>query len=365
MYRQTALIVIDSGFSRESLTGVNVISYEDLLTQGRVVGDPQIDITSGAHDQFLGDPLRHGEQVLNALKERVSPGAPVILIKAVDREGRMIRTQWRDGKVIRRGWVDAYRWAVEECKRRGLLSVANCSFGGFVHAMDGTGWEAFQLGQAAGHGHVVVAAAGPGSESSVHASWTLEPGECKTIESFQKGASSYNFWVSSKPRSTNQPCFSNRKWQLEVWSEDRLQRVDNGELIAANFWNRKQQLTLGVSAANAVTRFVWRNQSSSTLKCDGWIVNENAAFLAHVDKRAIAEPAAFPVVIAVGFSNRLYSPNQRQLRSKPEILLRGDGMLSFRVPEVTARATRILSENPQFTSKQVLAVLCQKGKVLP
>ena len=84
-----------------------------------------------------------------------------------------------------------------------------------------------------------------------------------------------------------------------------------------------------------------------------------------MDKTAIVEPAVFPEVIAVGFADRCYSPDQWQLSSKPDILLEGGGMLSFRLPEVTAKVAQVLSEHPQFDSKQVLAVLRRSGKVLP
>ncbi|HMO23098.1 MAG TPA: hypothetical protein PKC98_19220, partial [Candidatus Melainabacteria bacterium] len=77
---------------------------------------------------------------------------PVVLVRAYTNEIRLRRTRFQDGKVVSPGWTAAYSWAVELCRERGYNTVTNCSFGGYTHAMDGSGWEAPSLRQWTGPG---------------------------------------------------------------------------------------------------------------------------------------------------------------------------------------------------------------------
>ncbi len=225
---ETALIVIDSGFSKESIgrTG-RVIAAYDLVKGRSLTGSPTLSAES--LDAFAGDPLNHGSIVLDKLACLV-PGAPFILIRALSADNHLCRTQWSSGAVVRNGWTEAYRWAVNICRTNGLRSVANCSFGSFADGVAGSGWESFQLAQETGAGkpnHIVVAAA-----------------------------------VS-------------------------LDRADSVQISA---------------------------------------------------------PAVFPQVIGVGMRSATCAAEQMAPGKKPNVLLTGNGPVSFRIPEVTAAAARLLME---------------------
>jgi hypothetical protein len=146
----TAIIIIDSGFDAGSMKGAeNVIGICDLNDCRTEVGAPFLSQAQLA--AFANDPGRHGSIVLEQVRERM-PDAPLILIRAIDPEQGLIRTGWSNGVQISPGWTEAYLWAVELATARGMRSVANCSFGGYMHALDGTGWESFQLSKVSGAG---------------------------------------------------------------------------------------------------------------------------------------------------------------------------------------------------------------------
>ena len=82
-----------------------------------------------------------------------------------------------------------------------------------------------------------------------------------------------------------------------------------------------------------------------------------AEFLDHVDETTIAEPAVFPEVIAAGLQSGSYAPNQADASAKPEILLPGEGPISFRLPSLTAMVARWLSLDPGLDVAAVKARL--------
>jgi hypothetical protein len=178
--KKLCVIVIDSGFSRESMSGLNILAARDLARGTTVMGTPRLN--EEQLDSFACDPLNHGSIVLQRLRQQLqeklsaqplaAAGVAFILLRVFGADNSCIRTCWENGKVVSDGWTEAYLWAVELCESSGYASVANCSFGGFVHAVDGTGWEAHQLARVTGpgkSGHVVVAAAGHGDGRAIHA----------------------------------------------------------------------------------------------------------------------------------------------------------------------------------------------------
>jgi len=340
---KAAFIVIDSGFSRESMSGAaRVLGIRDLGEGRTVSGAPFLDAEE--LNRFANDPMKHGSIVLERLRA-LDRDAPLVLIRAHGPDQTMTRTAWEGGRQIADGWTEAYLWAVELCQKAGLPSVANCSFGGFTHAMDGTGWESFQLGRATGpgrSGHVLVAAAGPGDGRAVHASWVTESGSATTLEVYQKESTRYNLWAGSPGLNA---------WELEVWRGSDLLRRFHGSDIPVNFWNNRQQLTFTLEGAGEFRFRLIRGDvaggAASELRFDCWVVwGGGAYFLNHVDPTLISEPAVFPQVLSVGLRNGSYSPAQCLPGGKPDVLLEGGGPISFRLPEVTAAVAALLSANP-------------------
>jgi|LakMenEpi03Aug12_release.lakeMendotaPanAssembly.Ray.scaffolds.fasta_scaffold207740_2 hypothetical protein len=333
--QETCLIVIDSGFSEESLRDARVIAVRDLSTDVTLIGAPLVGEQELQH--FAHDPLNHGSIVLQNLR-KLAPDAPVILIRVIGEEGKIIRTSWRSGEIVSEGWTEAYIWAVELCKQRGLTSVANCSFGGVTHAADGTGWESHQLASVTGAalpGHVLVAASGPGDGRSVHASWLTEPGATRWVAARQSGSTQYNFWAGS----------AHQGWWLTVRLNGEVVGRYDGAWLDGNMWNQRQQLTFDVDGQGDVSfEFTLAAEGQATLKCDCWVRGEDSSrFLNYVDARLIAEPAVLPHVIATGFRSGSYSPDQRNSDAKPDVLVDGGGQISFRTPEITVAAARLLS----------------------
>ncbi|MBU6453054.1 MAG: hypothetical protein KGS72_14815 [Cyanobacteria bacterium REEB67] len=156
-----AVIIIDSGFSCKSISSVrNLLGYWDLNSDFKVLG-PGLKSQQGRSASLAeivafaasqgGDPLNHGSIVLEHLLAD-EPELPVVLVRAFDVSGTAIKTGFLEGRVSRPGWTDGYLWAQAVCLEQGYLTVANCSFGSFHHAMDGSGWESFQLGRVIGAG---------------------------------------------------------------------------------------------------------------------------------------------------------------------------------------------------------------------
>lgn len=335
---ETCLIVIDSGFSLESLRDARVLAVRDLATDVTVIGAPvvsDVELRNFAHD-----PLNHGSIVLQNLR-KLAPNAPVILIRIIGEDGRIIRTGWQGGKIATDGWTEAYIWAVELCKQLNVTSVANCSFGGITHAADGTGWESHQLARVTGAGlpgHVLVAASGPGDGRPVHASWLTEPGSTKWISARQTAPTTYNFWAGS----------SHQQWWLTVRRDGDVVGRYEGAWLDGNMWNQRQQLTFDVDGSGEVTfEFTLAGDAQTTLKCDCWVRGEASSnFLNYIDARLIAEPAVFPHVIATGFRTGAYSPTQFEPDAKPDVLVDGGGQISFRTPEVTVAVAQLLANDP-------------------
>jgi hypothetical protein len=342
---KSCLIVIDSGFSQESLRDAKVLAVRDLAKGVTVVGAPFV----GNDDLqvFAYDPLNHGSIVLEKLRG-CAPKAPVILIRVLSEDSKIIRTRWENGEIVSEGWTGAYIWAVELCKRLGLMSVANCSFGGITHAADGTGWESHQLAQVTGvgkAGHILVAACGPGDGRSVHASWFTEPGATKWINARQSQSTTYNLWAG-------QP---HQEWWLTASRNGDVVGRFDGAALDGNMWNQRQQLTFDIEGDGDVSfELTLSAKAQSMLQCDCWVRGENSSrFLDHVDARLIVEPAVFPHVIATGLRSGNYASDQYELHSKPDVLLDGDGQISFRTPEVTAAVADLLAQDPTLDVEQV------------
>lgn len=346
---ETCLIVIDSGFSLESLRDAKVLAVRDLSSDVTVIGAPFV--SDNELQAFAHDPLNHGSIVLQNLR-KLAPDAPVILIRVIGEDGRIIRTGWQHGEIVTDGWTEGYIWAVELCKQLGLTSVANCSFGGITHAADGTGWESHQLAQVTGAGqpgHVLVAASGPGDGRSVHASWLVEPGATKWVAARQTKSTSYNFWAG----------FAHQSWWLTARLNGDVVGRYEGSGLDGNMWNQRQQLTFDIEGSGDVSfELTLSADAQSSLRCDCWVRGEDSSrFLNYIDARLIAEPAVFPHVIATGFRSGSYAPDQCQLDAKPDVLVDGGGQISFRTPEVTAAVAGLLSSDPTLDVVQVKQLL--------
>jgi hypothetical protein len=335
------VIVIDSGFSLESMQGLKILAARDLASGTTIIGAP--DLCAEQIDSFACDPLNHGSIVLERLGARLTD-VSFILLRVFGSDNSCIRTTWANGHIASDGWTEAYLWAVKLCAERGYKSVANCSFGGFVHAADGTGWEDYQLSQVTGvdkPGHVVVAAAGHGDGRAVHASWFAQPGESVWVSALQKESTSYNFWFGA----------SNKPWALTIRRNGDVVDTYSGSDIVGNIWNLRQQLALTVEGSGDVSfEFVLPVDGDESVRCDGWIRGGAAWFHDHVDSLSVAEPAVFSEVIAVGLRLKSYSPDQLHPGSKPDVLLEGTGEISFRTPEVTAMVAQLMLLNPDLDS---------------
>jgi len=340
------LIVIDSGFSPESLREARVIATRDCRNGNTLVGEPFV--TSEQLQAFAGDPLNHGSIVLEKLLA-LAPNTPVILIRAIAENNTVIRTRWHDGQVVQEGWTEAYMWAVELCRKLGATSVANCSFGGIVHAADGTGWESHQLAQVTGSGkagHILVAAAGAGDGRAVHASWFTQPGATTVLQGRQNDSTHYNFWSGA----------AHQEWWLTVRLNGHVVGEFQGSGLDSNMWNDRQQLTFFVEGSGEVFfDFALGASAEAPLHCDCFCT-DGARFANYVDPRLVSEPAVFPHVIATGLRFSNYGQGSG---NKPEILVDGEGPISFRTPEVTVAAARLLLADPTFDVDQVREALRQ------
>jgi hypothetical protein len=352
-----AIIIIDSGFNAESLQGANrVLGICDLNDCKTETGAPFL--SQAQLSAFANDPGRHGSIVLEQVRA-LAPDAPLVLIRAINPDEGLIRTGWHNGAQVSPGWTEAYLWAVQLCAAAGLPSVANCSFGGYTHALDGTGWESFQLAKVCGAGkpgHIVVAAAGPGDGRAIHASWLVLPDETVTADATQNGDSKYNFWCDATGCGD---------WRLDVRLNGNLIHEFRADNIPANFWNGRRQLTFRVPGSGRVQLSLSRIGIGllQPVRFDCWL-NGDGAFVNHVDPVLIAEPAVFPQVIAVGLRKNSYSPRQHEAAQKPDVLLDGTGAISFRTPSVTAHVAKLLSSDPSLDADAV-RLLLGKNPVLP
>lgn len=347
---KTAFIVIDSGFERDAIRRANVIGVYDLRTGLQAEGAPFV--ADNVLDAFAGDPGRHGTIVLEKFLDCI-PAAPVILVRAFGDDG-LITTQWggydaafRGGSVTRSGWTEALLWAVGVCRARSLQSVTNCSFGGFRHAADGTGWEASRLSEAiAGGGHIIVAAAGAGDGRSAHASWCVPGGGQTQVKVFQRHTATYNLWADVC-RETG----DDRQWSVEVYNRrgHKVYEVHSRHLMS-NIWNGKQQQRFqigGDGEFTLVVRSTAGGECAAPIAFHCWSVDsDHAYFLSHVDPLLVVEPAVFPDVIAVGLQHGIYSPRQAEIGQKPDVLVPGDGPISFRAPELAALIANLLEAEP-------------------
>lgn len=370
MKNKVALVVIDSGFSRESLSLVadRVLGIYDLRTGRKAVGK-EVDVE--CLSRLAGDPMNHGAVILERLA-RLSPASPVVLVRAFSQENSVLRTQWSHGEIKSPGWTEAYLWAVELCKSLGYLSVANFSFGGAIHALDGTGWESFRVGQVTGSGkpgHIAIAAAGPGDGRAVHARVSLRPGVAEKMQVLQIGTTHYNFWVGIG-------CVhSHRDWEFSVFRDGHYAYTINGNDVPTNMWNGKQQQTFTLQGSGHVELALWRPHQSADTACgdpncpvrfDCWINSEEqASFQNHTTGEFVVEPAILPQVIAVGLRSSKYSSKQTEVGHKPEVLLPGSGMISFRIPEVVSAVATMLGDSDEPLDVDAVRKLLGKYPELP
>jgi hypothetical protein len=329
-------IVVDSGFNPESLPPKeNILGVWDPTGEGA-----------------FNDPLHHGSVVLSKILE-ADPSAKFMLIKAYDASNNLAQTRFENGQIARPGWTEAYLEAVSLADNLKLPSVANCSFGEFTHAMDGSGWESFQLSHAIGQGkpgHVVVAASGPGNGAPRHASGSVEAGNSAEVNISQNGEAAFNLWMGKD---------APRDWNLSVYEGKRqIYNVDAGS-VEPNIWNSRQQLTFRSQIEGEPSRIVLSRSGTDPrpLSFDYWVQEGKASFLDHVNPTLISEPAVFPDVLAVGIKNLKYSPTQFEPGQKPNVLLDGDGPVSFRTPEVTVAVGKMLRNNPGLDALQIQKLL--------
>ncbi|MBZ0188412.1 MAG: hypothetical protein K8F91_19345, partial [Candidatus Obscuribacterales bacterium] len=228
-----------------------------------------------------------------------------------------------------------------------LSTVTNCSFGGYTHAMDGSGWEAFCLGKVSGKdkpGHIVVAGAGSGDGRALRASLAVRPGSSESVVCNQSETTTYNFWcraLSDSPLSQG--------WHIEVLKGDSVVFAQSGHQVPGNLWNGRQQSTFAIHGAGQVVFRVSRDHcdDSEPTWFDCYINHQDdAVFLDHINLSTVAEPAVFPGVLAVGLVKGSYSPDQEQAGAKPDVLIAGNGPISFRLPELVARVAEWLSSDP-------------------
>ncbi|MBX3151904.1 hypothetical protein KF728_17230 [Candidatus Obscuribacterales bacterium] len=374
MRDKTAVIIIDTGFSRSSLQAAGkIIAALDVDTCRVATGtedSPYLTMERNADELGIvaRDDLNHGSLVLQSLLG-VNPDLPVVLVRAYNQNVRLVRTVFAHGRQVKPGWTEAYRTAVAICRERGLASVANLSFGGYTHAMDGTGWESHSLAQETGAGkpgHIVLAGAAAGSGAAIHASWSTHPGETTELRAVQGGPTMYNLWCAADaaaPESSD--------WAMEVFLNGHLISREMSDHLAPNLWNNRKQVSINVPGAGQVlfrvSRF-FKDGSDfggvhSNYRFDGWVVQSeaDAVFLDHKDVMSIAEPAIFPHVIAVGLKSGEYAENQNEPGAKPEVLIDGAGPISFRLPEVAAQVAQMLNEDPALDVVAVRDKLSNKN----
>lgn len=360
MVKPCAFIVIDSGFSQELLwrSSRQVLAAWD-LSVGNKLESAQY-LSWEQLQGFAGDPMGHGSIVLGKLLD-LEPSARLILVKAFH-GNNACRTRWLNGKIASPGWSEAYVWACNLAEARSMSSVANCSFGAYVHAMDGSGWEKKQVAEAQGSGgHILVAAAGPGDARAVHGAIKLCAGEEKTFEIDQDRDSDYNLWFA-----LGQEREGGCAWTLSVRRNGELVFETESGNVPDNFWNGRQQLTFRIPGNARVQITVSRHGGigqDQFLNVDAWC--ESARFRNWVSGELIPEPACFEGAIAVGLAASSYSPFQTLPGRKPEILLPGSGQISFRLPEVAVRVARHLEQEPNLTAGKLRGLLsaAEKGVV--
>ena len=362
----TIVIVLDSGFSREVVEKVrHLVGFWDLNSGLRLApdlnrtGGPEGELSPEQKAQVLiatTDPLNHGSVVLARLLA-ASAELPVILLRVFADDGASIKSRFDDsGALSGPGWTEAYLWAQHLCSERGFASVANCSFGGFHHAMDGSGWESYQLSRVIGPGkpgHIVVAATGPGDGSALHASCqTRENSRTSTVSAWQPGPTTYNIWVDRKQEGSGTRDFAlvARLDGVEVFRQSGLD-------LRANFWNGRQQSRVRVDG-HGLVQFEFVSVEPDQTRFDLFISETSDAggktsyFCDNVDCELVSEPAVFAQVIAVGLKTGSYGS-----RHKPDVLLEGFGPISFRTPEVTYALSCALTANPPLDSQSALSFL--------
>ncbi len=355
-----AFIVIDSGFSFEILKEARVIAAWDLTRGRKFESLDYLDDSDLA--EFAGDPMGHGTIVLSRLLA-LEPAAKLILVKAFDNRSVCL-TQWdASGKIARPGWSDAYVWAQQKAAARGMVSVANCSFGGYRHAMDGSGWEAHQLGSVIGPGHVLVAAAGPGDGRAIHASLRLLASESKQIVAYQENNADYNLWFGL---GDEQESVALDSWKLEARLNGHLQFRADSSRVPANIWNGRRQLTFRIRGSGKLEITISRDSSGvsdwkadrktdNALRLDVW--SEEARFANWISAELVGEPACFKNVIAVGLITSSYSPFQNMAACKPDLLLNGSDQVSFRIPEITVACGKLLESDHRLDSDSLIKLL--------
>ncbi len=352
---KVAVIIVDSGFAPSSVTRVkNLLGYLDLNSGIAVVGKPMVE--GQARELVLSmaqDNLNHGTIILERLLA-LDPDLPLVLVRGFAPEGGLIRTVFEQGKIARDGWTEAYLWAQNLCAEKGYLTVANFSFGGFHHALDGSGWESFQLSRVVGAGkpgHLLAAAAGPGDDRAIHACLSLQCGGSEVVHADQDGTTTYNLWV-------NRLCAESEAvdFDIEVKINGQTVFTYHGQELKPNLWNGKQQITFAVPGSGAVEIFLARATARnpgdhSAARFDLYVSREGgeaARFSDFIDHELVCEPAVLSEVIAVGLKDSTYGKSRIMGIDKPEVLLDGYGPISFRTPEITFALSRMLAQDPSL-----------------
>jgi len=366
---RVAVIVLDSGFTRESVAKVkNLLGYCDLNTGISAVGQPMVE--GPARELVLAiaqDPLNHGSIILERLLA-FDPDLPVVLVRGFAKDGGLIRTGFEQGKIAIAGCTEGYLWAQNICAQKGYLSVANFSFGGFHHALDGSGWESFQLAKVVGPGkpgHLLAAAAGPGDGRAIHASLTVEGGHTEVVHGDQDGTSTYNLWVNRLSgdredggrqggEALSRPTTD---FDLQVKIDGRPVLAFQGRDLVPNIWNGKQQFTFDVQGTGDLAIAI-SVASGPSARFDLFISREEGArFSDFVDSELVSEPAVLSEVIAVGLKDASYGSCRVKGIDKPEVLLAGQGPISFRTPEVTFALAQLLAVDPDLDVPLARALL--------
>ncbi|CAN5560951.1 hypothetical protein BH11CYA1_BH11CYA1_25790 [soil metagenome] len=362
MSTKNAVIIVDSGFSRDAVAKVKkLIAFYDLTSGITVTGTPFIagEQSTFVLDNLCHDPLNHGTVILQRLLE-LNGDCAIILVRAFAGDS-LIRTAWVDGKIVRDGWIEAYVSARQLCQSRAMTSVANLSFGGFGHAQDGSGWESFNLSNSATSersrqdqpaqnlaGHILVAACGPGDGRAIHCSFTSS--ETTFVQGFQRDTSTYNLWVDRNVSSNSQ----HSGWHLKVMLNGREVAWHEGKFIAPNMWNDRQQLTFVVEGEGHFEFAITAVAHSTPTRFDVFISQTSgASFFDNVDTELVSEPACLSQVIAVGLQHGSYGRCNVHGVAKPEIKLPGDGPISFRTPEITFAVATLLEVEPTLDVAQV------------
>jgi len=397
---KSAVIIIDTGFSPRSLQASRkILAAIDVASQRVVTGSdnsPYLtwERDAGSLEAVAQDDLNHGSIVLDSLVA-ANPELPVVLVRAYDDSVKLVRTEFAGGKQVRPGWTEAYRAAVDICRKRGLASVANLSFGGYTHAMDGTGWESHVLAHDTGAGkagHIILAGAGSGNGTAIHASWLTTPGMTEEVSAFQSCPTTYNLWCAADAGAPE-----SGDWLLEVFLNDRKVWQELATNVGPNLWNNRKQVNFHVPGAGKVrirtsrffrsdagfggvasgfanrgTRQLFSANAHAAprakvnkldpLRFDCWILQKecDAMFLDHKDGMSIAEPAIFPHVISVGLKSGEYAPDQNEPGAQPDLLLDGAGPISFRLPEVVAQVADLIGNDPSLDVVAVRKWLCER-----